>query len=170
MERLERRWQQRSAGAPQDLVPVRVSEQVTVMADPARLWQLVWDPATSPLVMDHVVSAFTVPGTPVRQVGEMQINIVTGPDGTLIGLIHEVVELGPGYRAVTRTRSVTPQATSTTVVLPLDQGGCVLRFRTEFAVPSRRVNAVRAEQQELARRYLSRVKELAETPPRPPAP
>lgn len=73
-----------------------VSEQTTVMADPSHLWDLVWNPATSPLVLDHVVAAFTLPGTPARQVGEMQLNIVAGPDGTLIGLIDEVVELGPG--------------------------------------------------------------------------
>lgn len=76
----------------------------------------------------------------------------------------------PANRAVTRTRSITPQTTSTTVVLPLDQGGCVLRFRSEFSVPVQTVNAVREEHQALARHYLSRIKELAETPPRPPTP
>lgn len=133
MDRFEKRWRQRQDGAPGGpgpaTVTVTVSKQVAVRVDPDRLWDLVWDPATSPLVLDEVVAAFTLPGTPAGQVGEMQVNIVAGEGGTLFGMIEEVVEVGPGYRAVTRSRSTALPATSITLILPLDQGGCVLRHR-----------------------------------------
>ena len=122
-------------------VTLAVSEQVTVMVDPVHLWRLVWDPATSPLVLDDVVSGFTLPGSPVRQVGEMQLHVVSGKDGTLVPMIDEIVELGPGYRAVTRSRSTALPRSSTTLVLPLDQGGCVLRLVTELTIPVEASNA-----------------------------
>jgi hypothetical protein len=121
-------------------------------------------------VLDHVVSAFTLPGTPARQVGEMQMHVISGDDGTLIGMIEEVVELGPGYRAVTRSRSSARPITSTTVVLPLDQGGCVLRHRTEFFVPTDTADTMREDTQAHTRRYLSRIRELAEASQHPPTP
>ena len=108
MDRFEKRWRQRQDGAPGGpgpaTVTVTVSKQVAVRVTSDRLWDLVWDPATSPLVLDEVVAAFTLPGTPARQVGEMQVHIVAGEGGTLIGMIEEVVEVGPGYRAVTRVQ------------------------------------------------------------------
>ena len=172
MDRLSERWQHRRDGAPREqppaMVPVTVSEQVTVKADADRLWRLVWDPATSPLVFDHVMSAFTLPGTPAGKVGEMQMHVVACQDGTLVGTIEEVVELGPGYRAVTRSRSSTVPATSTTLILPLDQGGCVLRFRLDHLVPADTATAARGDYQDSARRYLSRVRELAEASPATP--
>ena len=173
MDRFEQRWQQRRVGAPQEMaqamVTVTVSEQVTVMVNPEGLWRLVWDPATSPLVLDHVVSAFTLPGSPCGQVGEMQMSVVACKDGTLIGMVEEVVELGPGYRAVTRSRSTTQPSTSTTLVLPLDLGGCVLRYRTEQIVPAPAENATREACQEHLRLYLARVRDLAEASQQPPA-
>ena len=167
MDGLSSRWQRRREGMDQSqppaMVPLTVSEQVTVMVDPAKVWHLVWDPATSPLVLDHVVTAFTMPGTPPGQVGEMQIHVIACQDGRLIASIVEVVELGPGYRAVTRARSADPPATATTLVLPLDQGGCVLRYRIDQLVSAETVNVVREEYRGLARTYLSRVRELAQT-------
>ena len=172
MDRLSDRWQHRREGAPGEqppaMVPLTVSEQVTVMVDAERLWRLVWDPATSVLVFDHVVSAFALPGTPAGQVGEMQMSVITCHDGTLIGTVEEVVELGPGYRAVTRSRSSTQPATSTTLILPLDQGGCVLRYRLDHLVPADAADATRRDYQDLTRRYLSRVRELAESSQRHP--
>lgn len=168
MDRLADRWQRRQEGQPQQhhqqpYVTVAVSEQVTVAGvDPGQLWQLVWDPATSPLVLDHVVAAFTVPGTPAGKVGEMQMHIVRGARGTLVGMIEEVVEIGPGYRAVTRSRSAVQPTMSTTTLLPLDQGGCVLRHHTELTAPQGSATAVRAEAQASSLRYLSRVRDLAE--------
>ena len=166
MDRLSERWQHRRHGEPREQPPARepvaVSEEMPVMVDADRLWRLVWDPATSPLVFDHVVSAFTLPGTPAGQVGELQMSVVACQDGTLVGTVEEVVELGPGYRAVTRSRSSTQPATSTTLILPLDQGGCVLRYRLEHLVPADTADAARRDYQEFIRRYLSRVRELAE--------
>ena len=173
MDRLSERWQHRRDGEPREqppaMVPVTVSEQVPVMVDADRLWRLVWDPATSPLVFDHVVSAFTLPGTPAGQVGELQMSVVACQDGTLVGTVEEVVELGPGYRAVTRSRSTTQPSTSATLVLPLDLGGCVLRYRTEQIVPAPAENATREACQEHSRLYLARVRDLVEGSQRPPA-
>jgi hypothetical protein len=169
MRRFEDRWQARQAGAPQQpMVSVTVSEQVTVMVQPEKLWRLVWDPATSPLVSDDVVSAFTLPGTPAGQVGEMQMNVVACKNGTLVGTIQEVIELGPGYRAVTRDRSCLPSGTTTTLVLPVDQGGCVLRLRADQLVATESADAWRAQVQSHWLRYLTRVRELAEATLGPP--
>lgn len=166
MDRLEGRWNNRTRGpAPQqELATITVSEQVAIAGvHPDQLWRLVWDPTTSPLVLDHVRSAFTVPGTPAGKVGEMQMHIVAGPNETLIGMIEEVVELGPGYRAVTRSRSAARPITSTTLILPLEHGGCVLRHTTELAVPADAVEDIWKETQKNTQRYLARVRDLVES-------
>ena len=170
MGRFEDRWQSRQDGAAQQqsMVSVTVNEQITVMVQPDKLWRLVWDPATTPLVSDDVVAAFTLPGTPAGQVGEMQMNVVACKNGTLVGAIQEVIELGPGYRAVTRSRSCAQPGTTTTLVLPLDQGGCVLRLRAEQQVPTEAADAWREQAQAYSRRYLTRVRELAEATLGPP--
>lgn len=173
LNRLEDRWKNRSrdAASQQALVTVTVCEEVAI-ADvaPDVVWQLVWNPATSPLVLDNVLAAFTVPGTPSGKVGEMQMHIVKGPGETLTGTIEEVVELGPGYRAVTRSRSTALPCTSTTLILPLDQGGCVLRHSTQLTVAATAANAAREETQAHTQRYLSRVRDLAEASLQRPGP
>lgn len=167
MDQATRRWRQRKADAVSEPVEtVTVSEQVVVAADPAWVWDLAWDPATSVLVSDNVERAFTVPGTPAGGVGEQQCSLVRQPDGTLVGVIAEVTECDPGHRAVTRSLSLAVPEQTTTVVSPLDQGGCVLRLRTEITVPSSAARAVREEYQAHNLRYLTRVKELAESPAR----
>lgn len=166
-ERFDERWQRRQKPSTQQqttaVTGLTVSEQIVINGvDPDRLWRLVWDPSTSPLVLDHVVSAFTLPGTPAGRVGEMQMHVVRGAQGTLIGMIEEVTELGPGYRAVTRSRSTTRPMTSTALLLPLEGRGCVLRQTIEVTAPVSEVEAVREETQAHQRRYLARVRDLAE--------
>ena len=91
------------------------------------------------------------------------MQVVAGPGGTLVGMIDEVVELGPGYRAVTRSRSTAVSSTSTTVILPLAQGGCVLRHSTDMTVNADTADDVLEQTQVHTRRYLARIRELAET-------
>lgn len=164
LDRFEDRWKNRSRGAtPQPaLVTVTVCEQVLIDgAAPDSIWRLVWDPATSPLVLDNVVAAFTIPGTPPGKVGEMQMHVVTGPNETLIGMIEEVVELGPGYRAVTRSRSTAKPNTSTTMLVPLAEGGCVLRHTIQLLAPAQAADDARTEARTQLQRYLACVSHLA---------
>ena len=80
----------------------------------------------------------------------------------LVGMIEEVVELGPGYRAVTRSRSAARPVTMTTLLLPLDGGGCVLRLSSEQSIPMPEAEAVHERWLAHHRLYLSRVRDLAE--------
>lgn len=54
---------------------VSVSASVLVNAPLERAWQILWDPATNLMTDPYCVAAGRVPGTPSRQVGEVQYAI-----------------------------------------------------------------------------------------------
>lgn len=82
--------------------PVQVRETATVDLPQSAeaTFSFMWDPASSLKLSDSVEVAVALPGR--EGVGEIQAFVERTPAGRM-GVLHEVVELGPGRRAVTRS-------------------------------------------------------------------
>lgn len=139
---------------------VRVDASIEILAAPDRVWAFVWS-AESNLILTGVVRAFTVPGTPKGSVGEQQCYISKDERGLHRCNLIEVIELGPGYRAVTQSLTITPRAWTTTVVTELPHG-CLLTCGHEVEVSAFRVSAWRKSLAEGNDEYLKRVKAAVE--------
>jgi uncharacterized protein YndB with AHSA1/START domain len=81
---------------------VNVPAATLISAPADRVWQVLWDPATSLLLSPGAVAAGQVPGTPAGQAGEMQYTVTRTPDGELRAAIVVVLEVATGHSAVTR--------------------------------------------------------------------
>lgn len=79
------------------------SASVLIAVDPARVWEVVWDPATCLPESGKVAGGF-VPGRPVGRTGEIQYEISKGslPDGALQLYVIYVCDMEPGRMARTR--------------------------------------------------------------------
>ena len=79
------------------------SASVLIAADPARVWEAAWDPATR-LPDSGTVAAGFVPGRPVGRPGEIQyeINRSSQLDGALLLYVIYVCDIEPGRMALTR--------------------------------------------------------------------
>lgn len=167
-QRWERRQQEQPADAPPaEPRPLSVTERIFIARPAEDVWAFVQPAETSVFTDDRVVRAFTVPGTPVGDVGEIQCQVIRFQEGVILGVLSEVVELDPGRRAVTRSLSHANESGSVTTVEPLD-GGCSLQieFRDTHTGPG--FEAARAQMSEAAHRYLFKVKSCVETGVRPP--
>lgn len=82
--------------------PVQVRETVTVdLPQSAEVtFSFMWNPASSLQLHDAVEVAVALPGQ--HGLGEIQAFVERTPAGRL-GVLHEVTELDPGRRAVTRS-------------------------------------------------------------------
>lgn len=95
-------WQALTASAPLRQ-PVEASAAVVIDGAPGAVWETVWDPASARQIdPEHVAWSGQVPGTPVREVGEMQYFVRRLPGGRFSVSICMVTELADGHRAVTR--------------------------------------------------------------------
>lgn len=79
---------------------VSVSASAVISAPPDRTWQLLWDPATCLLVNPDNIAAGRIPGTPSRQIGEVQYCIHRHSDGSLHASLVAVDELDDGRTAL----------------------------------------------------------------------
>lgn len=156
-ERAEARFNARRSSDRQALKPVEESAQVAIPLPANVVWDFVWRAETAPLVSDNVVQAFTVPGTPIGEVGEIQCHIVRGEGGVLVGSLIEVVELDPGRRAVTRSLSTPEAAASTTEVIPAGETASVLRLSVAMTPAPGKESDLRSILQSHASTYVERV-------------
>ena len=85
------------------------SASVLIAVDPARAWEVVWDPATR-LPESNVVAAGFVPGRPVGQAGEIQYQITKSsqPDGALLLYVNYVCDMELGRMARIRLSGPAP--------------------------------------------------------------
>ena len=85
------------------------SASVLIAVDPARAWEVVWDPATR-LPESSIVAAGFVPGRPVGQAGEIQYEITKSsqPDGALLLHVNYVCDMELGRMARTRISGPVP--------------------------------------------------------------
>ena len=136
--------------------PVRVRETATVdlPTSAEAAFGFLWDPASSVALHDSVERGVTLPGP--KGVGEIQAFVHRTPTGRM-GVIHEVVEMEPGRRAVTRTLMVGCPSGGELTVVPLGPGSC--RLTQEFWVELPAGMPVDAGAQ-MRREYRTRLAEL----------
>ena len=115
------------------------SASVLIAVDPARAWEVVWDPATR-LPGSNTVAAGFVPGRPVGQAGEIQYVISTSsqPDGALLLHLNYVCDMEPGRMA--RTRISGPIHSEALYRIEPESDGTRLSLTYRFADPRLRKN------------------------------
>lgn len=108
--------------------PVRVAEAATVDLPQSAeaTFSFMWDPASSGELVDAEVAA-ALPGR--EGLGEIQAFVLPAPGGR-VGLLHEVTELEPGRRAVTRGLGGWCPSGGALTVEALGPGSC--RLTQEF--------------------------------------
>jgi hypothetical protein len=96
--------------AAEDLT--EASASALIAADPATVWEVVWDPATT-LPESGKVAAGFVPGRPVGRTGEIQweINKSSRLGGALILHVYYVCDMEPGRMARVRSSGAVPGET-----------------------------------------------------------
>ncbi len=116
--------------------PFTVSESVTVaLASSADdVFAFMWDPASTRVLNPRSEHCFTVPGTPSRAVGEVQVH-VSRVDGVLEGSLIEVQSLVEGRRAVTRTISGGLVSHQVLDVAHVDERSCLLTQEFRSVIP-----------------------------------
>ncbi|MET7469128.1 hypothetical protein ACFYON_17570 [Micromonospora sp. NPDC005686] len=109
--------------------PVQVRETATVdlPTSAEAAFGFMWDPASSVAMHDSVELGVTLPGP--EGVGEIQAFVHRTPTDRM-GVIHEVVEMEPGRRAVTRTLTAGCPSGGVLTVVPLGPDSC--RLTQEF--------------------------------------
>lgn len=162
-DRAQERWSARSGGGVEPAggaaFPVTVSAQVPIARPAGEVWERAWDPTTSVAIDESTTSAFVLPGTPMRSVGEVQCEVKRLPNGGLYGSLTEIVELEWGRRAVTKSLTMPSEDRMITEVIPVGEAGCVLRHsHTLHAVAPDALAAHQASVQA----YVDRIKELLE--------
>ncbi|MBG0561347.1 hypothetical protein [Actinoplanes aureus] len=145
--------------------PVQVKEAASVelRRDAAAMWSFMWDPASSVVIDETTEIGVTLPGSP-HGVGEIQVFIQRTAGGRR-GVLHEVVELEPGRRAVTRSLASAVPAFGALTIESLGPGSCRLTQEhwvdLPAGVPVALVQECRDSCQRELRKMMSRLSELA---------
>jgi len=114
---------------------VAVSASALIAAPPAAVWDVIYAPESSAATHAKAVAAGLVPGTPVRQVGEMQYCVHKDAGGWFTTQVIAVTELDPGRSAL--TASITfPHVQTYHLITPQGQGTRLeLTFRWPGNIP-----------------------------------
>jgi hypothetical protein len=113
------------------------SASVLIAADPGRVWEVAWDPATR-LPESSTVAAGFVPGRPVGRVGEIQYEISKRSrlGGALLLHVNYVCGIEPGRMALTRTSG--PVSGETLYCIEPEYGGTRLTLTCRYTDPELR--------------------------------
>jgi hypothetical protein len=102
--------------------PAEASASALIMAPIGEVWQAIYAPESALLIDPrHMVRAGQVPGTPTRQVGEMQYFVIRQDDGRLRAEACVVTELTDQHSALTATIAP-PHSEVLHLVTPAPQG------------------------------------------------
>ncbi|WP_157547392.1 hypothetical protein [Micromonospora aurantiaca (nom. illeg.)] len=104
-------------------VQVRETATVDLPTSAEAAFGFMEDPASLEVLDDSIEIGVTLPGP--KGVGEIQAFVHRSPDGRL-GIMHEVVEVEPGRRAVTRTLTSGYSSGGVLTVVPLGPDSCCL--------------------------------------------
>jgi hypothetical protein len=130
------------------------SASALIAADPATVWEVVWDPATT-LPESGKVAAGFVPGRPVGRTGETQYEISKSSrlGGALILHVYYVCDMEPGRMARVRTSGPVPG--ETLYHIEPEYGGTRLSLTGRFIHRRQRgqQEKVQAHMEEAAARY-----------------
>jgi carbon monoxide dehydrogenase subunit G len=158
------------AAPPQPGKTVQAGGAALINADAETVWEMVWAPETSRLIdPDTVAWAGTVPGTPLRAVGEMQCTVERRPDDRFDARVYTVSELTWGRRAVTQAAGP-PWVEIDHLVMPADGGTRLeLTFRSSAgalrkAAAARVADAMARNMQATADGYKAVIEKAAGTP------
>jgi uncharacterized protein YndB with AHSA1/START domain len=89
---------QRSAKGRELKNPVATAVAGLIAAPPEQVWETIYAPDTLSIALpEEVLCGGRVPGTPERQVGEMQYQITRDADGKLCPSFSVITELVPGH-------------------------------------------------------------------------
>jgi hypothetical protein len=115
------------------------SASVLIAADPDRVWEAAWDPATR-LPESSTVAAGFVPGRPVGRSGEIQYEISKNSrlGGALLLHVNYVCDIEPGRMALTRSSGHVPG--ETLYCIEPEHGGTRLSLTYRFTHPTLREN------------------------------
>lgn len=117
-----------------EVVLVVAHAEVERSAPAGRVWDFVLAASNDRLdSFDPEAISFGLPGTPAGGVGELRCVIVHSVAGALVAVVQEVTGIDHGRSFVTRHRSLTHAARTTTVVEALGNGAR-LRTRLELEV------------------------------------
>ena len=144
-----------------EVVLVVAHAEVECSAPAGRVWDFVLAASNDRLdSFDPEAISFGLPGAPAGGVGELRCVIVHSVTGALVAMVQEVTGIDPGRSFVTRSRSLTHAARTTTVVEALGNG-TRLSTRLELEVhpdeagsAQRRFTAGAAHHLEAVRRHL----------------
>ncbi|WP_448631382.1 SRPBCC family protein [Cellulomonas soli] len=159
-----------------ELVTSSVTVQVVIPLPVEEVWRGVLDASTFTFDAADGEQPGVVPGTPVGQPGELRY-VITLRDERLFIRFHDVVAIGPGYRLVTRQRSVSHPADDVTTLTAHGDGATEVRIVSGLIThgdPGDDAEAVRAVfraylvrlSDELVRRWLAG--QQMDQPPEPP--
>ena len=110
-------------------VPVLVHDEVRLPHPAAAVWELLTDPAREhEMASPAHVRSFTVPGTPVDTVGQLQCTVLRQPNGAWVGMLSETEERVEGARLVVRSLSGSHDYRETVELTPEGDHGCVVRW------------------------------------------
>lgn len=94
----------RYAGRRELKNPVTGAVAGLIAAPPEQVWEAFYAPETLSIArLENVLCGGRVPGTPERQVGEMQYEITRDADGKLWPSVSVVTELVPGHSALVQS-------------------------------------------------------------------
>jgi hypothetical protein len=141
--------------------PMEASAAVVIDGAPGAVWATLWDPVSSRLIdPERVAWSGHVPGTPTREVGEMQCFVSRAPGGRFVASVTMVTVLADGHRAVSRQLGQPYECVHVITPVP---GGTRLELTARFSahaswggVGARQVlEAMRAEMRRSAEGYRS---------------
>jgi uncharacterized protein YndB with AHSA1/START domain len=146
--------------------PAEVSASTLVRAPIDQVWQAVYAPESALLKEPgRVVCAGHVPGTPTRQVGEMQYFVRREDDGRLWASACVVTELPRQYSAV--TAGIAPPHIETLHLVTPAQQGTQLQLTTRYPAGIAKRETVKRQLADLVQASVDGYKRLIETADRP---
>lgn len=167
---------QQAMAAPAPLrKPTEASAAVVIDGAPGAVWEAVWDPASARLIDPELIAwSGHVPGTPAREVGEMQYFVHRHPGGRFTASVSMVTELADVHRAV--IRHIGQPAESVYVIIPAP-GGTRLELTDRWLARAVRggINArdvmetVRAKQRQSVKGYQAIIEGSRAPAAEPPA-
>jgi carbon monoxide dehydrogenase subunit G len=132
---------QRLAGRRKLKNPVTTAVAGLIAAPPEQVWEAFYAPDTLSIALpEEVLCGGHVPGTPERQVGEMQYQITRNADGKLWPSVSVVTDLVPGHSALVQSTGPL-RGELYHLLTPVEEGTrveMVLRLRARSLKRSRR--------------------------------
>jgi hypothetical protein len=149
--------------------PVAASASALIAAPPAAVWEVISAPASPVTTYGKTVAAGAVPGTPARQVGEMQYCVERDAGGWFTTHVIAVTELDPG-RSVLTAGITFPHYESYYLITPQAQGTRLeLTFRWPGNIPGGKSKAYGRKAADALKQLVNGYRDQVENHDSPPS-